>query len=189
MNKLANSDANQFVKLVMEGIDAWTRAGEIAARAIAENPNFIDEVCDACPDITPEAVKRFQAIGLKKLHPQLAISEAPGVRRLRKLPFALQEQFVKAPIELVVLRDKGGVEVLKVDVRNLTPDQAAQVFTEDDIRSAAEQRAYIEDRNAKRIAPPTRANLPYRHDSKKLIVMEPCTFSRKELAKILAEME
>ena len=37
---------------------------------------------------------------------------------------------------------------IMVDVRNLTPDQAQQVFAADHIRSAGEQRAFYEDKKA-----------------------------------------
>jgi hypothetical protein len=177
-----------FIHHVMQGMQCWLDAGMVAAKAIELNPAFIDEVCDKCPDITPEVVKRFQMIGLKKLHPQLAISESAGVRRLRKMPYALQVKHVKEPVELLI-KTESGHEVLKVDVRNLTPDQAAQVFDEEGIRTAAAQRAYIEDKAAKKVAPPAQANLPYRVVGKKLVIVHPCSLDRKEIANLLAEME
>jgi hypothetical protein len=180
-----NNDAQAFIEAVTRGIAAWVEAGQIAARAIEENPNFIDEVCDLCPDITPEAVKRFQAIGLRKLHPQLAISETPGARRLRKLPYSLQEKYVKEPLPLLT----SGGEILSVDFRNLTPDQLAQVFDGDRVRSEAEQRAFIEDKAAKSVPTVKANNPPYRVVGGKLVVMVPTQFTRKDLAKLLAEME
>lgn len=186
--KLAKTDSQLFIEFVMQGIECWTKAGEIAAMASESDPNWIDDVCDKCPDITPECVKRFIDIGRKKLHPRLAISEAPGVRRLRRLPYAVQEKFSNEPLELLVSSGSGW-ETLRVDVRNLTPDQAAQVLDEDGPRSIAAQRAYIEDRAAKRVAPPIRASLPYRIVGKKLVVMTGCTLERKDLTKILGEME
>ena len=184
---LANNRVTEFIDAINSGMASLARAGEIAAEAIKENPKFIDDVCDACPDITPETVRRFEAIGLKQLHPRLAISEAPGVQKLRKMPYKLQERYSVEPIPLLI-NNSGKWDTIIVDVRNLTSDQAKQVFNCERIRSEAEQRAWIEDRASKKAAPMTRANLPYRHDTKKLVVMEPCTFDRKELATILAEM-
>lgn len=80
-----------------------------------------------------------------------------------------------------------GGETLLVDVMNLKPAQAEQVIGFDRIRSLAEQRAWME--NAAQATPPARANLPYRIVGKKLICMAGCTFERKELAKLLAEMD
>jgi len=187
-DKPSKNAAKLFVELILQGVECWTKAGKIAAEEIQKDSSFVDSVCDEHPDLTPEFVRRFELIGLQKLHPQFVINESPGVRRLRRLPYSLQEHYVSRPAELLVLQ-KGSWETLKVDVRNLTPDQAAQVFSESGARSAAEQRAYVEDKFAKRAAPPSRTNLPYRISGGKLVVLVPAQFSRKELANILSEME
>lgn len=179
------TDSEQFVDLVMQGIECWQQAGALVVRAIDSNPNFIDEVCDKCPDITPELVHRFEQIGRKQLCAKLLISDAPGVRRLRRLPYSLQEKHSVEPVSLILSNG----ESLRVDVRNLTPDQAAQVFAEDRIRSDAEQRSWIEDKRSKSSAPSNKSNAPYRVVGKKLVVMTACTLERKELARLLAELD
>lgn len=186
--KSTKSDAEKFVQLIQRGIDSWVEAGKFVASKIDEDPDFLNAICDQFPHISPEMVMRFDALGRKQIHPQLLLCDGPGPRRLRKLPYTLQEKFSAQPIDLLINTEKGW-ETLKVDVRNLTPDQAAQVFAPDGIRTEAAQRAFVEDRASKRVAPPTRANLPYRISGKKLVVIEPCTFDRKEIAQLLADME
>ena len=181
--------AEKFVELVLQGIEVWMQAGEIAAKAVEADPEFVDRVCEICPDINEETVNRFVLMGLKKLHPQLCLSETPGVRRLRRLPYSLQEKHVKDPVDLVVKNDDGKVEILKVDVRNLTVDQSAQVFSVEGVRSHAEQRAWIEDKATKRVVPPVNGDLPYRITGRELVILNPCRLPRRDVARILADME
>ena len=187
-DKPVKHQAQNFVELVLKGMEAWTKAGEIAARAAEDDPEFVDNVCDAHPDFTPEFVKRFVLIGQKKLHPQLLINESPGVRRLRRLPYEVQEKHAHDPVALLIKTEKG-FDTIQVDVRNLTPDQAGQIFSDDGVRSEAGQRAFLEDKFAKRMAPPVKSNLPYRVSGKKLIVLVPCQFDKRELTKLLLELE
>lgn len=187
-DQIEKHNVEEFIRLVKKGMECWVQAGEIAAKSIEGNPNFIDEVCDTWPDISPETVRRFQCIGLKKLHPALTISEAPGMRRLRKMPYEIQCKYVGDPVELLVEKQDGW-DVLLVDVRNLTPDQVSQVFDFDCLRTQAAQRAYIEGKKAKQLAPPVKADLPYRIVGKKLVVVTACTLDRKEMARLLADME
>jgi hypothetical protein len=188
MQALTKSKARQFAELMQAGIDKWVEAGKYAAACIDEDANFVDEVCDEFPQITPEMVLTFARVGRSEVHPYLLLSDAPGIRRLRRLPYAVQEKYAKEPVRLLVSHD-GKWETLNVDVRNLTPDQASQVFGNDGVRSDAAQRAFIEDKAAKRIAPAVKANLPYRVTSRTLVVMEPVSLDRKELLRILNEME
>lgn len=187
MKEVTKSQPQQFIDLVLQGTQCLYEAGVIAAQAIDADPDFIDKVCDLCPDMTAEFVKRMELIGRKRLHPQLAISETPGVRRLRRLPYGLQEKHVKTPLPVLV-RTESGWDVLKIDVRNLTPAQSVQVMADDHIRSEAEQRAFLEDRAAVN-AVPKGHNPPYRVTGNRLVIIEPCQLSRKELATLLAEME
>lgn len=182
---LTKSDAELFIDLVMRGTECWLQAGEIVARNMDANPHFIDEVCDKCPDLSPETVVRFAQIGRKQLLPKLLISDAPGVRRLRKLPYALQQKYSSDPIPVVIASG----DVLTVDVRNLTPDQAAQVFADDRIRSEAEQRAWMEDKKAKTAVHRQSVDSPYRIVGKKLVIVQPCQLTSRDLARVLADME
>lgn len=182
------TDAETFVELLTKSADDLVEAGKFAVAALERDPEFIDKVCDKCPDITDETVRRFIALGQKRLHPSMLFSEAPGIRRLRRLPYALQEQYNASPVEMQI-RSESGWETLRVDVRNLTPAQAAQVFDCDSVRSPAAQRAYLEDVSAQKGVPASRSDLPYRVTGRGLVVLNPCTLTRKELARVLADME
>lgn len=181
-------DIRRIYELIVQGINAWLEAGELVARAVDDDPEFIDKFCDKHQDISPETMVRFELIGRKKLHPQTLIHDSPGMRRLRRLPFSLQEKYVATPIPVIVKQERG-YETLKVDVRNLTPEQALQVFESGGVRSESAQRAWIEDRLASRMAPPVDADRPYRITGRKVVVMQPCTLSARDVALIMADLE
>lgn len=180
--------ADRFIAAVFGAISSLQEAGDIAAQAIESNPNFIDEVCDKCQDITPAFIRKMQLIGLKKLHPRLAISEAPGVRRLARLPFHIQSQYATNPVPLLI-RTPGGWEILQADVRTLTPDQAKQVFSDENVRDEAEQRLWLEDQAAQRVAPKTNGDCPYRIVGRTVVVLQPTKFDRSDLIAILGRLE
>lgn len=163
-------------------------AGKIVCDILDDDPGAIDKIVKGCPSMTPEMVVRFEQIGRKQLHPSLLIFEGHGPDRLARLPFAVQEKYSKEPVPLLVKTDSGW-DTLNVDIRNLTKAQSEQVFSREGVRSEAAQRAWIEDKAAKKHAPPARANLPWRISGHSVVFMEPCTLTRRELAKILAEAE
>lgn len=187
MKELTKSKIETFVTLFNRGVEAWTEAGKIVVELIDSDPEAIDRICKVSK-VTPEMIRWFEKIGRRQLSPQLLLSDEPGIRKLRNLPIDLQEKHANEPIELLI-RTEQGWETLLTDVRNLTPEQARQVFDRAAIRSEAAQRAYIEGEAMRKMSPPVQADVPYRLVGKKLVVMQPCTFTVSELAEILARAE
>lgn len=187
MNILKRNTAavQEIIDLINNGVECWFKAGQLVAKNIDENPDFVDQVCDQCKDISPETIYRFEQIGRKQLYPKLLLNDSPGVRRLRRLPYALQERYAICPVTLLI----SGGETLEIDVRNLTPAQAAQVFAGDRLRTVAEQRAFIEDKRAEDAAVTSVGDQPYRIVGKTVVVMQSCKFTTKDLARILAQIE
>lgn len=177
--------AQAIVDLIQKGIEAWHEAGKLIAARMDENPEFIELMAAEYPELSTEVLYRFEQIGRNQIVPSLLLNDSPGVRRLRKLPYQLQVKHSNEPITLTV---RGGSTLL-VDVRNLTSEQAAQVFAKDRIRTAAEQRAYIEDRMALEPASVERANLPYRIVGHELVVMKACKFTTAELLRLAADLQ
>lgn len=178
----------RIVELIQQGISAWAEAGRLIAEGIDENKNFIDELCSKHPMLSDGIVRRFEQIGRGTIDARLLVTENPGAVRLRQLPIQLQQKHLSEPVEVLIKTDSGW-ETLRMDVMNLTRDQAAQVFTADGVRSVAAQRAFIEDRAMKQAAPLAAAELPYRVNGRKLVITNPCTLTSKDLARVLAEME
>jgi hypothetical protein len=186
MNAVAVREMDEFVKLVMAGIEAWFKAGEIVARNMDANPDWVDEVCRRCPEITPETVLAFDRVGRRKLHPRLLASNKPGAVRMRSLPFELQEKYLKEPVPVIVKQGKE-VETLAVSVWNLTSEQCRQVFDGDTIRSEGAQRAWLESKRKPAI--PFEVTEPYRISGHTLVVLEPCKLSCKQLLSLAAQMQ
>lgn len=180
--------AKQFASLISEGITAWITAGQIVAEQIDQDEKFVDFVCEKFPAFTPELVMRFYAIGKKQIHPELLISDAPGMKRMLKLPYSLQEKYLSSPVEVLVKTDKGW-ETLLIDVRNLTADQAKQVFDNGCVRSVQAQRAFIESNNTRKFNPSADNDAPWKIVGKRLVVKKDVTLTARDLARILSEME
>ncbi len=186
MNALALREVEEFSKLVMAGIEAWWKAGQIVARNLDADPAWLDEVCRRCPEITPETVLAFDRVGRRKLHPRLMGSNKPGAVRLRAFPLELQEKYLTHPLPLLIKNGKG-VETLEVSLWNLTAEQCRQVFDAEGVRSEGGQRAWLESRESKRaIAKPV--DEPYRIVGSTLVVMGPCRFTAKQVLQLAAQM-
>jgi hypothetical protein len=117
-----------------------------------------------------------------------------GAERLKKMPFSLQEKYLKDSFELLILNDDGTTDKILVALNDLTPSQAAQLFERDTIRSLPAQRAWLESERARRaengkkvVKPPYKIvgkNVSFFYKNEVV-----CTLSARELARILAEIE
>jgi hypothetical protein len=176
-----------FINACGDLLENLERVGVLAAQAIARDPQFPDKVHARCPDLTPPFILRMEAVGLGKLHAKFALAECPGVSRLKRLPLAIQERYVENPVSLLVQQTSGSWDTLQVDVRNLTSEQARQVFSSDGVRDESAQRTWIEARRIKDNIPSAH-DLPYRIQQKELVVTEPCRFNKRSLLKIIDQL-
>lgn len=182
---LTNNPIEKFFQLLTQGYEAWLEAGKIVAKAMDDDVDFAEKMNAAHPEVSIDTVYAFDRIGRRELFPKLLISDSPGSKRLRRLPYSQQEKFSCNPVPVLIKTQKGW-ETLKVSVFNLTIEQAAQVFNGDSIRNEAAQRAYLETKASKAMI---QVDEPYRLSGKKLIVMQACQFTAGQLARFLAEME
>lgn len=177
------TDAERFAALVQKGIDAWTEAGRLLVRMIEENPNAKNVIIEFCPDVTEEILSRFEAIGRNQLHPKTLLNNSPGMRRLRQLPYSDQARFLSEPVPVLV-KTATGIDTLQVAVKNLTPEQALQVFTPDGVRGLDAQRAWVESRTSRKHA----TSAPYQIKGHKVHFNADCEMTARELAQVLAQM-
>lgn len=188
MNTVTESKITQFAQLINDGIEAWVKAGEIVVELLDADPQAMDNICAQCPWITPEIIVRFEQIGRKQVYPKLLLSDAPGVRKLRKLSYSLQGKYSEEPVDLLVVNN-GSTDVLKVHVKSLTSSQANQVFDKDCVRSVAQQRAFIFDKNSSTVFPDLSESLPYRIRGGKVEFRENCTLTAHQIAEILTRLQ
>ena len=178
-------DIEEIIGLINKGVECWFKAGQLVAKNMDEDPDFVDRICDQCPDLSAEVIYRFEQIGRQQLYPSLLLNDSPGIRRLRHLPYELQKKYSTDPVTVLV----SDGETLEMDVRNLTPAQAGQVFSGDRLRSVAEQRSWLEDKKSSEAAVPANGNPPYRIVGKTVVVMQACKFKASDLARLIVELD
>jgi hypothetical protein len=179
---LVNPQIQTFAALIQQGIDAWTEAGKLLVQMIEKDPNSKQEIMDSCPDITDEILARFEAIGRNQLHPKTLLNNSPGMRRLRRLPFSDQSRFIKENVPLLV-RTETGTDILQVAVKNLTAQQALQVFATDCVRAPEAQRTWLESKKRKYTP-----RAPYQIKGHKIVFSADSEFTVRELADLVARM-
>jgi hypothetical protein len=188
MNIPENNDINKFRQLVQQGVNSLYEAGVLLVKMVKDDPKVIDRICELCPEINEETILRFLRIGRKEVHPRLFIGNGPGVRKLRRLPYEIQEKHINQSLEVLIHTDAGW-EPLNIDIFNLTVDQADQVFGPEGIRSIPAQRAFLESRRLDRASLPPRNNPPFRVLAKKVVFMAPVTLTKQDLRDILKQMD
>ncbi len=178
---------------ISTGMDAWTRAGVLVVQLVDEYRMSLREIAEAIEIQGMPLMRmlsRLENVRRGRCLPQLLPEAFPAAKFLQKLPPSEQQRLVDGQVELVTLKD-GAPDVLVVAVRDLTAKQCAQVFDEAGVRSAGAQRAWLEELVTE--AEISKARVPgaanYRLRAGKLVVLRECEFSRKELARILSDLE
>lgn len=181
-----NDKIKQFVSLIFEGIEAWTKAGSLLVEMIEEDPDIVDKICDSTPGLSKDVLYRFEAIGRQELYPKLLASSGPGINHLIKMPYSLQKKHSTEPVPVLIDRGNKGYDTLLVSVYNLTLSQCRQVFAKNHIRDAAEQRAVIEsEKKAAMRSGVQTEHLPYYIKGKRLIIRRDTELTKTEIKNIL----
>ena len=176
----------QFITLFKEGVDAWIKAGEILVDLVESDPHAYDYIIQSCPQLNAGILGRFEQMGRKTLHPQLLLTASPGFAKLTRLPFSMQERYIEEPIPLIVHTDDG-TDVLLVKAKDMTKEQAAQVFAPGRLRTEGEQKAWLMQQHSNHARPVTTSK-PWSIKGSRIII-NGLEFTRKELTAILAQMD
>lgn len=178
----------EFASLYQQGIQAWTRAGEIIVQLVDADPHAFEWIIAEHPDFNPTILSRFEKIGRKLVHPKLFLLSAPGTKKLQNLPYSVQERLIEEPVPLIV-EIEGGVDILMVKVKDMSKDQADQCFAIDHVRTEAEQRAWLIDRRsaaARNVTP----ECPWKKSGKDSIeFVKGAKLNRKQIMAILMQLE
>ena len=176
----------EFITLFKEGVNAWIKAGEILVDLVENDPHSYDYIIQSCPQLNAGILGRFEQMGRKTLHPQLLLTASPGFARLTRLPFSMQERYIEEPIPLIVHTDEG-TDVLLVKAKDMTKEQASQVFAPGRLRTEGEQKAWLMQQKSNNARPVT-SSKPWSIKGSKIII-NGLEFTRKELTAILAQMD
>lgn len=184
--KETNAKINQFISLFKAGVEAWIKAGEVLVDLVENDPHTYDYIIRQCPQLNAGILGRFEQMGRKTLHPQLLLTASPGFAKLTKLPFSMQERYIEEPIPMIVHTDDG-TDVLLVKAKDMTKEQAAQVFAPGRLRTEGEQKAWMMQQKSNAARPAT-ISKPWSIRGNKIII-NGIEFTRKELTAILAQMD
>ena len=190
MSLTKNIDAKieNFITLFRQGVEAWIKAGEVLVELVDEDPHAYDYIIQKNPQLNAGVLGRFEQMGRKTLHPQLLLTASPGFTRLQKLPYSLQERFIEEPIPLIV-HAEDGLDVLLVKARDLTKEQASQVFSTDRIRTEGEQRAWLMQQRSNAARPANSASTPpWVIRSGRVQFNQGASLSAGELAMIISQL-
>jgi len=175
----------EFGRKLQEGIGKMYEACRLYVEVLDVDPGLQSSFEEAYPGIPAAAWRRFEAVGRRRLH--IKLLTAVTCRQLERCAYEEQEKYVEGPVDVMLF----GGDVLKVEVKNLTAEQARQVFAKDHVRTMPEQRAYIESLKTmdsiKRLRKEPTV-LPYRVSRHRLVVGD-VAFTREDLLRILVEME
>jgi hypothetical protein len=177
----------KFIELFQTGVNAWIQAGEMLVEMVEEDPHVYDYIIQQCPTLNAGILGRFEQMGRKILHPQLLLSASPGFSKLSKLPFSMQERYLSEPVPIIV-HTENGPDVLLVETKNMTKDQASQVFAPGRIRTEGEQRAWLMQQRSNAAKPVGSNVAPWAIKGGRVVFVAGATLSAGELATIITQL-
>ena len=182
------AEVAKFITAYQRGMQAWEEAGKIIVAIVDADPHAIDDIVALCPSLTPSIIHVFERIGRGLLLPALAMDTSAGAAKLRELPLSAQKRYENEPVPLIVNTEQG-TDVLLVDVRNMTRDQAKQVFAKGRIRSEGEQKAWLIEQNSRNVAPSISQSVPaWTVKNGRVIFQKGATLTAGELATIITQI-
>ena len=177
---------SEFAKAIYDGMDKWIEAGELLVDMLDKSDVTYESIINEIPEMSYDVLSRFEQIGRKQLYPKLLICGSSGLRKLATLPYSEQKKYFDEPVD-VIIEKPGGVDTLKVMVKNLTPFQVKQIFNNGTIRDAGAQRSWLRSENHK-TASISQEGSAYAVKGSMLVINRPCKLSVKELANLMAQM-
>jgi hypothetical protein len=154
---------------------------------VEEDPHVYDYIIQQCPTLNAGILGRFEQMGRKILHPQLLLSASPGFSKLSKLPFSMQERYLSEPVPIIV-HTENGPDVLLVETKNMTKEQANQVFAPGRIRTEGEQRAWLMQQRSNAAKPVGSNVAPWSIKGGRVVFVAGATLSAGELATIITQL-
>lgn len=181
-----DSSIVRILELVRKGMECWLEAGAILVKLYDADPNNRERARRHFSRLPAGVQSTLERLGRKQLAYEVYAGAGVGFRELSRMPYDIQVKHVTEPVELLVLDNNGKADVLKVAVKDLSRDQARQVFGRQEPRDLAAQRAYLADLNRQKV--PLRIEDNFRVSKDKVVILKPCELTRQQLASILAQM-
>lgn len=146
MEAIAKSEIKEleqkFVKELLSGMSEIVQAGNTLVKLIELDPESRERLIQDY-HIPRNTIGTLERIGSKLLCPELAFSDI----KLRALPMFEQKRVLKDKIEILVIKEDGTTDILKVNLLTAPPEIKRQVLNGDRIRTLDEQRAWLVAKN------------------------------------------
>lgn len=186
MNQLATIKVDELKSLIKQGVEAWTKAGEIVVDMIDREGMTIAEIATAS-GLASNILSRFEQLGRKTLMPYLLLGGFAAAPRMMHIPYSDQRRLQDEPVHVLVQDESGEWSELQVQPKNLTATQAAQVFGRGVVRDSAAQRAYIESERAKKQSHEVRT-VPYHIVGKEVVFEAGAKLTASQISSILGQL-
>lgn len=175
---------------ITRGIEAWKQAGEIVCSLVDAGGMTLTGIAERIGGgVSENVLAQFERIGRGQLLPKLLVAEYPAARKLQTLALSEQRDALEHGVELLVLRDGGQTETLRVQADAMTPKQVKQVFARGSIRSLGAQRAWLEEQRAAESTSAGKVGAtPWVVRGRKVFFREGCEVSSHELTAILSQL-
>jgi hypothetical protein len=148
--------------------------------AIDKDPS----IKDMCKEKEPTLdFDNYERVGRNQLHPRLLFETGCGQGRLKKLPYSDQEKYMDSGIECLTANN----DILKIKVKDMSPQIAKQVFAYDHVRSIPEQKAFMLNYTPPKVTKVVTFFVDKK--KKRLVVNNFATFSANKLRTIIKELE
>jgi hypothetical protein len=175
-----------FAKLVKDGLNKWTKAGELLVSIIDDDPNCFKKIVKRHPFITNDLLSAFERIGRKQLHPMLLLSNSVASRRIASFPYAEQNRIMTDGVH--VLRRHGGRdEFVRKSIDELTQSDVNLSLDDRRLKSPEEQKKALDALEKKWSDSNKRREVRYSINGQNITFFHDCTFSRGELESIIDE--
>jgi len=138
----AEKSMDAFSEALKQGINKIYEACKIYVEAIDNDPMMKDKFIERFYGEIPVSTwSSFENVGRGQLHHKLLFGGGHNKNYIKRLSYSDQELIVNGG-SLPLLTASG--DTLMVDAREITTDQAKQLFNKGSIRPLDKQRAYIE---------------------------------------------
>lgn len=143
-HEITQADIECFNAYLIEGVEAWFKAGKLLVEMVERNPNAYSIIIRNNPHLSIDLLLAFEKIGRREIFPYVLLDKSPGSKRLLELPYELQAKYYREPLQVVTSARDGTPVIEKKLANNLTKDEVRIVFGPNGtIRTPEEQTALL----------------------------------------------
>jgi len=134
------NDVDEFVTLVMSGIESWVSAGHLLVAMLRRDKNIFNKIIAKCEWITVDVLMTFTRIGRQELRPEVLLPNQSTGNRLMQLGYSQQSKLLDGRVPVVVdMKADNTPMVQEKRITELTQNDLKQVIFGSKVRTVSEQ--------------------------------------------------